>query len=109
MSRVDQVNSLLREELALALSRHLIVDGCLITVTDVQCTADLNEAKIYVSVLPEKFAGSALKKLRSTSGILAHDLRKRLKFHRVPTFVWLFDERPSNATAIDNVLNDLAS
>jgi len=108
MSRVDQVNSVLREEIALALNRHLIIDGCLVTVTDVQCTADLNEAKIYVSILPEKFAGSALKKLRNISGTLAHDLRKRLKFHRVPTFVWLFDERPSNATAIDKIISDLS-
>lgn len=108
MSRIDQVNSLLREELALALNRHLIIDGCLITVTDVQCTTDLNEAKIYVSVLPEKFAGTALRKLRNISGSLAHDLRKRLKFHRVPIFVWLFDERPSHATEIDQVIKDLA-
>ncbi|MCX6792569.1 MAG: ribosome-binding factor A [Candidatus Falkowbacteria bacterium] len=109
MSRVDQVNNLLREEIALNLNRHLIIDGCLITVTDVQCTADLNEAKIYVSVLPEKFAGTALKKLRSISSGLAHDLRRRVKFHHVPTFVWMFDERPSNATEIDNVIRDLQS
>ena len=108
MSRVEQVNSVLREELAIALSRHLIVDGCLVTVTDVQCTSDLNEAKVYVSILPEKFAGSALKKLRNLSGALAQDLRRRVKFHRVPTFVWLFDERPSNATAIDKIISELS-
>ena len=108
MSRVDQINNVLREELALALNRHLIIDGCLITVTDVQCTTDLNEAKIYVSVLPEKFAGTALKKIRNLSGALARDIRRRVKFHRVPIFVWLFDERPSHASEIDQVINDLS-
>ncbi len=107
MSRIDQINSLLREEIALALNRHLEIDGCLVTITEVHCAPDLSEAKIYFSVLPEKFVGTVLKKLRHLSGQLAHDLRPRLKFHHLPTFHWLFDEREVKASELDEVFNHL--
>lgn len=107
MPRLDQVNSLLRQELALALNRHLELDGVLVTVTEVDCSPDLEEAKILVSVLPEKLTGTVLKRLRHISGILAHDLRKRLKFKRMPTFIWNFDERPSRAAELEDIISHL--
>lgn len=108
MSRVDQINSLLRQELALSLNRQLDLPGALVTVTEVRCSPDLHEAKVFVSVLPERLAGTALEKLRHLSGELAHDLRKRLKFHHMPIFVWHFDQGPSNVTAIDHLLKDVS-
>ncbi len=106
MPRIDQVNSLLRQELALSLNRLLELPGGLVTVTDVQCTPDLREAQISVSVLPEHLAGTALGKLRRLSGELARDMRKRLKFHHMPILVWSFDERPSRASAIEEIIKE---
>jgi len=107
MSRIDQVNSLLRQELALAINRHIDLEGGMITVAEVDCAPDLKEAKILVSVLPERLAGTALKKLRHISGELAHELRKRLKFKNMPTFNWVFDERPSHASELEEVISHL--
>jgi len=107
MSRLDQVNSLLHQELAKSLHRHFDLDGILVTISDVRCAPDLNEAKIFVSVLPEKLAGTALKKLRHISGALAREIRPRVKFRRVPSFIWLFDDRPSRASQIDELIHEL--
>lgn len=104
---MDQVNSLLHHELAEALNRHLDLDGCLITVTEVICSPDLKEAKILVSVLPEKFVGTALAKLRHISGDLARDLRPRLKFKNMPTFIWIFDERLLQAAELEKVFKEI--
>jgi ribosome-binding factor A len=107
MSRLDQVNSLLRQELALAINRYLELDGVLVTVTDVYCSADLNEAKVLVSVLPEKLAGTALKQLKHISGELAHALRPRFKFKRMPVFHWAFDSREARAAQLEDVFNEV--
>ncbi len=105
---MDQVNSLLRQELALSLQRHLDLDGSLVTITEVHCSADLSEAKVFVSVLPENQVGSALKKLRKLSGTFARDLRPRLKFHKMPVFIWLFDNREARAAALEEVFNEVS-
>ncbi len=105
---MDQVNSLLLQELAPLINKHLELDGVLVTVTDVHCAGDLSEAKVFVSVLPERFTGTVLKKLRHISGSLAHDLRRRLKFKRMPVFVWVFDDRESRAAVLDEAFKELA-
>lgn len=107
MSRMDQVNSLLHHELAIALNRRLELEGVLVTVTEVEVSPDLSEAKIFVSVLPEKKSGTALEQLRHISGELARDLRKRLKFRKMPTFHWLFDSREANAAQLEDVIHTL--
>lgn len=107
MARMDQVNSLLHHELANALNRRLEMDGVLVTVTEVEVSLDLSEAKIFVSVLPDKKAGTALEQLRHISGELAKDLRKRLKFRKMPTFHWLFDSREANAASLEETIHHL--
>lgn len=107
MARLDQINSLLHQELATALNRRLELEGVLVTITGVDCSADLSEAKIFVSVLPEDKAGTTLKQLKHISGELVHDLRKRLKFRKMPVFHWLFDSREAHAAQLEEVINSL--
>ncbi len=107
-ARLDKVNSVLHHELAQAVNRHLEMDGVLVTVTEVDCSPDLREAKIWFSVLPDKLLGTVLKKLRHISGPVAHELRKRLKFRQMPTFHWEFDSRELRAAELEDVFHELA-
>ncbi len=107
MARLDQVNALLSQELALLLPQYIAVRGGLVTITGVRCTADLRWANVYVSILPEKFAGTVLGKLRRQSGQITKQLQKRVKIRRIPKFNWLNDATESKAAEIDEVFKHL--
>lgn len=109
MPRIDQVNSVLQHELAALIPQYVPLEGGLVTVVDVSCTADLRWANVYISVLPEKYAGTILKQLRKNSGRFAAELRKRIKMRRLPTFNWLNDMTESKAAELDEVFKELAA
>ena len=61
--RILQVNELLKEELGAILLRELeFPENTLVTLTRVDAAPNLQQAKIYISVMPEKQARGVLKK-----------------------------------------------
>ena len=104
MSRVEQINELIRGELASLISREIFLPDGLITISYVDCSPDLNNAKIGISVLPDKFNGTALKKLRSHSGQFANTLKKKINIKKIPKLNWLIDTTEKNAANIENLL-----
>ncbi len=107
MSRIEQVDSVLLHELGMLLPHFISVRGGLVTITGVSCTADLRWANVYVSILPEKFAGTVLGKLRRQSAEIAKQLQKRVKIRRIPKFNWLNDATESKAAELDEVFKHL--
>ncbi len=107
MSRMEQVNSVLQRELAVMLPQLLPLDGGLVTITRVDCSPDLHFATISVSVLPEKYNGTVLTKLRKISGQLASGLRKRVVLRRLPSLHWKLDSTESEASEIDEIFKKL--
>jgi len=49
--RLDRVNELLRREISAVIQREFEWQGSLVTVSAVDVTQDLKEAKVFVSVL----------------------------------------------------------
>ena len=105
--RIEQINELLKQELSNILSREAFFDNCLITITKVNCSPDLNRAKVGISVLPDKFFGSALKKLRHQSGYFSKILRTKIKIRKIPKLNWTADVTEKEAAKIDKILNDI--
>lgn len=105
--RIEQVNELIQEELALAIARDADIDNALVTISYVDCSPDLNIAKIGVSVLPDRFAGSVLDKLRRMSSHLSHILLKKTKLRHIPKFVWQNDVTERNAAVIEDVFKQI--
>jgi ribosome-binding factor A len=109
MSKIERTNELLKTELATALSRQAILEDVLITVTYVECSEDLKQAKIGVSVLPDRLAGTALRKLNSSTHILVGEIKKRLKLRRLPKFIWEFDASEREADKIEKLIEEAKS
>ncbi len=107
MSRIDQINELLHQELAELISKEIEAPNFLITISYVDCSPDLKKAKIGLSVLPENFSGTALKKLRNHSSQFSKSLNKKLKLRNIPYFNWIIDETEKNAREIDNILEQI--
>lgn len=107
MSRIDQVNELLKSELARLVEEHVNLNNGLITVTYVDCSPDLKYAKIGISVLPEKMFGTALNELKKNNSHFAQALRKKTRLRQVPHFNWQVDDTEMKAAEIDEILKGI--
>ncbi len=92
--RTERVNELLRQEISDLLLRDLRdprLDG-LISITQVEVSPDLSNARVMVSVMSETATpGDALKALNSAAGFLHKELVHRLEMRRVPFLTFHLD------------------
>jgi ribosome-binding factor A len=107
MSKVDQLNEMLQQELAYAINREVGVPNTLITVVYVRTSADLKFATVGVSVLPDNMAGTALLKLKKSAGVLSSILSKKTRLRQIPHLRFEFDPTERKAAVIENVINNL--
>ncbi len=107
MGRMEQVNELLHQHLAEIVNQEVKIEDGLITISYVECSPDLDSAKVAISVLPDKLVGTALKKLRAHSGEIVNALSKKIKLKRTPKLKWVFDPREKNASALDEIFEQI--
>ena len=105
--RMEQVNELLKRELANLIARDFPLDNGLITVTFVSCSANLRHAKIGVSVIPDNVAGSTLQELKKYSKSFSNELRKKLNLKTIPKFNWAIDDQTRHAAEMENYINSV--
>ena len=107
--RLDRVNQLIKEEVSMILQREL-KDPRLgfVTVTEVDTSNDLRQAKIYVSVLggDEQWKGS-MAALTSARGFIRNWLRRNLDLRVTPELLFLPDRSMEHAARIQALLKDL--
>lgn len=107
MSRIIQVNELLKSELANLISQELPLNNGLVTVCYVDCSPDLKNAKIGISVLPYNLSGKILKKLKQHSSQFCKILKKKLNLRHIPRFNWIIDSTERDAAEIDKILKQI--
>lgn len=103
MPRLEQSQELLQRQLAEIINQEVQLEGVLLTVGYLDLSPDLKQAKIGVSVLPDKYYGQALEELRRASGVIRAHLAKRLQWRVVPKLAWEIDGREKNAAALEEV------
>ena len=107
MGRMEQVNEMLRSELAQLINECVEFDTGLITITRVKCSSDLKKATIFVSVLPENMYGSALSALRRSDHSFSKQLKKRISMKYIPRFNWRIDPTESEADELEKAIIDI--
>jgi ribosome-binding factor A len=105
--RIEQLNEQLKEELANLIVKEVPLNNGLITVCFVDCSTDLKHARIGISVLPEKYGPSVLRKLYKLSGYFSRILKRKLKIRQIPKFNWLFDQTECEAAKIEAVIKQI--
>lgn len=105
--RIEQVNELLRNELANLISRDAPVENSLITVTYVKCSPNLLEATIGISVLPENMSGTALRNIKKHNKEYYIKLKKKLNLKHIPKFNWKIDSLERHAAEIDRIIKEI--
>ena len=93
--RIERINHLLRQELADLLTREIkdeTLHTAMISITDVETSPDLRNAKVYFSVYgDESTIEAARQHLKRASGFLHHNLKERLDLRHTPHLEFVFD------------------
>ncbi len=107
MSRPEQVNELIKRNIADLINREVFLKDGLITVSFVDCSPNLERAKIGVSILPANLAGTALKILRGSSSLFTKTLKKKTRLRHIPKFDWVIDSTEEEASKIEKLLEEI--
>jgi ribosome-binding factor A len=106
--RVSRVSSLLRDVLGELIARELRdprVQG--LTVTDVEVSSDLGEARVFVTGVPEPRRRDAVRGLDAASGFLRREIGRRVQMRTLPQLRFSFDESMDYGARIDAALREI--
>ena len=108
-SRPDRVADQIRSELGLLLTREVHDPGIgFVTVTRVQVSPDLQQARVFYTVLgDEKARNNSERALGRAVPFLRRQIGSRLRFKRVPELKFLYDESIAGQDRIEQILNEI--
>ena len=93
--RIERINHLLRQEIAELLTREVkdaALSTALISITEVDTSADLRSAKVYFSVYgDDEVVEAARAHLKRAAGFLHHNLKERLDLRHTPHLEFILD------------------
>jgi len=106
--RLERVNSLIKKELGQIILREIeIPSDVLVTLTRVESSIDLADAKAYIAVLPSDQTEKVLSILDKMIYELQKILDKRLKMRPIPKIRFVGEEQNLEAAKIEGILERL--
>ena len=109
--RVERVAALIRKEVSELLIhgiRDERVHQAMVSITDVEVSGDLQHCKIFVSVLSDDEAQTAVMDgLQAASGFLKGELGRRLQMRRAPDVVFQLDRGLEKGSSVLHLLGEL--
>lgn len=108
MKRNLRVNQLIKKELAQIILREInFPKDLLMTVTRVETSANLIQAKVYVSVMPENKSTQVLEILNKYIYDIQQKLNKRLKMRPIPRIIFVQEKKTQEAARIEELLEKI--
>jgi ribosome-binding factor A len=106
--RMRRVNEAVREVLSARIAEGLSDPRIgFVTVTSVETSPDLRQARVYVSVLgDESERADTLAGLASAHGLLQQSIAAELRMKRTPTLKFFFDASIDRGMRITELLED---
>ena|ERR1700737_3937686 len=109
--RQKQVGALLLKELSDIFQRLglSIVEGALISISEVKVTPDLLEARIYLSIFQGKDTAALMKKIEERSWEIKKELATRVKhqLRRIPELQYFLDETLDHASKMEELFRKI--
>src|SRR3984893_6335536 len=108
-SRPDRVADQIRSELAQLLAREVHDPGIgFVTLTRVQVSPDIQQARIYYTALgDERARRSTGRALERAGPFLRRQIGSRLRLKRVPELAFVYDESIAGQDRIEQLLNEI--
>ena len=105
--RLDRVNELLRREISAVVQRDFEWNQALVTISTVDVTQDLKEAKVYVSILGGSAPG-VLEQLERKRGFIQSKVSKRVVLRNTPVLMFRRDSSAVRGVDVVNLLDEVA-
>lgn len=107
--RVGRVGEQIKKELSQIIQTELKDPRIgFITVTGVEATSDLSQARVYLSVLgSEEQKEETLKALGKANGYLRSELGKRMRLRHTPELLFKFDSSIEYGSRIEGLLEEI--
>jgi ribosome-binding factor A len=108
-SRPDRVADQLRAELATLLTREVHDPGIgFVTLTRVQVTPDLQQARVFYTTLgDDKARANSGRALGRAASFLRRQIGSRLRLRRVPELIFTYDESIAGQDRIEQLLHEI--
>ena len=107
-NRIDKINSLLEHEIGKILLRDFAFSPeILVTLTRVETTSNLIEAKVYISVFPEEKSAGILNAFQKSVYDIQYKINRVLRQRPIPKIRFVKDQTVSHAGKIEGLLSQL--
>ena len=106
-NRIEKVNSLLEQEISKILLRDFNFVESMVTLTHVDATANLIEARAYISVMPENNLDKVVKTLNGGVFEVQKKINKMLNMRPIPKIIFVKDEKIKEAAKIEALLEEV--
>ncbi|WP_059053468.1 30S ribosome-binding factor RbfA [Paenibacillus senegalimassiliensis] len=108
-NRTGRVGEQIKKELSLLIQSELKDPRIgFVTVTGVDVTNDLSQAKVYLSVFgDDEKKNESLKGIEKATGFLRTELGKRIRLRHTPELIFKIDESIAYGSRIEKLLGDI--
>jgi len=104
VERVDKINSLLEHEVGKILLKEFYFPGTMITLTHVDTSANLIEAKVYISTYPEARLEEIVGILNKNVYGIQHQINRLLRMRPIPKIKFVKDKELAKVGKIEELL-----
>ncbi len=99
---------MIKKELGLIILKEVdFPEGVLVTLTRVETPPNLNQAKVYISVMPEEHSPSVLAILEKMVYFLQQTLNKRLKMRPIPKIEFVEEKATREAGRVEELIEEI--
>ncbi|MCH1640524.1 30S ribosome-binding factor RbfA [Paenibacillus timonensis] len=108
-NRTGRVGEQIKKELSVLIQSELKDPRIgFVTVTGVDVTSDLSQAKVYLSVFgDEEKKSESLKGLEKATGFLRTEIGKRIRLRHTPELIFKIDESIAYGSRIEKLLGEI--
>ncbi|MGD0576908.1 MAG: 30S ribosome-binding factor RbfA [Candidatus Staskawiczbacteria bacterium] len=107
-NRLEKINSLLKREIAKILLRDFAFNpNILVTLTRVDTSSNLIEAKVYISVYPEEKSAGILNALQKSVYDVQYKINRTLRQRPIPKIKFVKETEISKAGRVEELLSQL--
>ena len=106
--RISRINKELQRELALIFESRIKKESVKsVIITGVECSKDLQRAKVYFTALEARKCPGILRDLNDIKGAIRSLLGQAVKLRRIPALEFVIDTSSAYGAKIDAILDSL--
>ena len=106
-NRIKRVNELLKKEIGSLFIKEINLPDCLTTITRIEASPNLQQARVYISVMPEEKQEEVFKVLNQSIYNIQQELNKRLNMRPVPKIMFRKEEKTKQAARVEELLEKI--